>query len=220
MKKFVKRSLIALSYVIVFAFGMYAYKNESIRDKIRSIISVKDFSYTRYSQGQNSSPDNINLEIPDSSMRIIEQSRENGLKSMILHDTDKVEVPATLIFKVDTFKVKIRLKGDYSDHWAGDKWSYRIKLSGEERLFGMKSFSVQDPATRGFLNEWYFHKLLENEGLISLRYRFVNIIENGVNKGIYAVEESFDKNLIEANNRREAPILKFDESILIKPFYV
>ena len=88
-------------------------------------------------------------------------------------------------------------------------------MKGEDRLFGMKSFSIQAPETRGFLNEWYFHKLMKKEGLIALRYGFISLQENGKSKGIYAIEESFDKQLIEFNERREAPILKFDESILI-----
>ena len=37
---------------------------------------------------------------------------------------------------------------------------------------------------------------------------------NGKNLGIYALEEHFDKALIESNKFREGPILKFDESIL------
>ena len=35
---------------------------------------------------------------------------------------------------------------------------------------------------------------------------------NGVNKGVYALEEHFDKRLLEYRNRREGPIVKFDES--------
>ncbi len=194
---------------------MYAYKNEAVRKKILSVRKLTNFSYSNYRIGQDAQPIKLELSIPDSSRKVIEDCRSNAIADGILRDENKQEVPAQLFLSNDTFDVKLRLKGDYSDHWAGEKWSYRIDLNGDDRIFGMKSFSVQDPATRGFLNEWYFHKLLREENLIALRYSFVTVVENGVEKGIYAVEESFDKNLIEFNRRREAPILKFDESIWI-----
>jgi hypothetical protein len=47
---------------------------------------------------------------------------------------------------------------------------------------------------------------------LSLRYNFIEVILNGKNLGIYALEEHFDKRLLEHNNRREGPIIKFDET--------
>jgi len=35
---------------------------------------------------------------------------------------------------------------------------------------------------------------------------------NGQDMGVYAFEEHFDKLLIESNNRREGPIVKFSEN--------
>ncbi|NJM95793.1 MAG: hypothetical protein HC792_06715 [Acaryochloridaceae cyanobacterium CSU_5_19] len=38
------------------------------------------------------------------------------------------------------------------------------------------------------------------EGLPALRYEFVNVIQNGKDMGIYALEEHFEKRLIEAQS--------------------
>jgi hypothetical protein len=152
---------------------MYAYKNEDIRTHITSIFSIseiKNISYSNYSLGENSIPKNINLIISDSSKSILNQCQKNAIKADILRDKNKIEVPAFLIYSSDTFNISMRLKGDLADHWNGDKWSYRIKLKGKNRLFGMKTFSLQSPSTRRELNEWYFHKLLKYEGFIALRY--------------------------------------------------
>jgi hypothetical protein len=218
MKKYLNWVLILSFNVIIFFLGMYAYKNEDIRTHITSIFSIseiKNISYSNYSLGENSIPKNINLIISDSSKSILNQCQKNAIKADILRDKNKIEVPAFLIYSSDTFNISMRLKGDLADHWNGDKWSYRIKLKGKNRLFGMKTFSLQSPSTRRELNEWYFHKLLKYEGFIALRYSFINLTENGTLKGIYAIEEGFDKQLIEFNHRREGPILKFDESIHI-----
>ena len=47
------------------------------------------------------------------------------------------------------------------------------------------------------------------EGLISLRYFFVDIKINGDNKGIHAVEEHLNKELLENRGAREGIIFKF-----------
>lgn len=217
LKKLLKWGGIVSLFLGVYFFGMYSYYNEDIRSFIFSAKKIKNLSYSNYQAGQDSQPPEINLLIPDSSQQVLDECQQKAMEAGILRDKNKKEVAAQLLFFKDTFEVTIRLKGDYSDHWSGDKWSYRVKMKGEDRLFGMKSFSIQSPETRGGMNEWYFHKLLKHESLIALRYGFILLKENGESKGIYAVEESFDKQLIEFNNRREAPILKFDESILIDP---
>ena len=55
---------------------------------------------------------------------------------------------------------------------------------------GLEEFSVQKPITRNYIYEFIFHKLLEEEKLIALKY-FVNLSLNDTNQGIYAVEEGF-----------------------------
>ncbi len=218
LRKYLSWVLILFFNIIIFFLGMYAYKNEYVRSKITSIIpisKIQNISYSNYFSGKKSTPREIHLIISDSSQNILNQCRQNAIQNGLLRDENKIELPASLIYLSDTFNISMRLKGDLPDHWSGDKWSYRIKLKGQSRLFGMKTFSIQSPDTRGNLNEWYFHKLLKHEGFIALRYGFINLSENGNLKGIYAIEESFDKQLIEFNDRREGPILKFDESIQI-----
>ena len=49
------------------------------------------------------------------------------------------------------------------------------------------------------MNEWVLHKFLEYNNLINLHYDFITVSINGDNLGLYAIEENFDKNLIENN---------------------
>ncbi len=53
--------------------------------------------------------------------------------------------------------------------------------------------------------EWYIHQICAEEDLLTTRYDFVNVEINGEIKGAYALEEHFDKQLLEARNRREGP---------------
>ena len=83
---------------------------------------------------------------------------------------------------------------------------------------GMKRFSIHDPKVKSYLSEWLFHELLKHEDLIAARYDFIKVAINGDKKGIFAIEEHFDKRLIENNKRREGLILKLDETNQVSSF--
>ncbi len=108
---------------------------------------------------------------------------------------------------------EIRLKGDLMDHIQGDKWSFRIKLKSEFTWNHIRTFSVHDPATRNFLHEWLAHQIFGREDVLTTRYGFIPVILNNQSKGIYAWEEHFEKHLVESRNRREGPIVRFDETL-------
>ncbi len=142
----------------------------------------------------------------------IEAQRATALEEGWLRSGDDDFVPAQLAADgYEKVPVEIRLKGDRIAHIKGDKWSFRVKIKGEQRPFGMRTFSLQDPSTRFFLNEWLFLNNVRQEGIMAVRYRFVRLIFNGQDKGIYALEEHFTKELIEAHGRREGVIVAFEE---------
>lgn len=142
----------------------------------------------------------------------LEESRIKAIEQGIITDDLKQEYEGSLVVNGDEIPVKLRFKGDWTDHLETDKWSFRIKVRGDRAYMGLKSFSVQNPNTRAFMMEWLAHRLFEEEDVLTTKYTFVTVIVNGENKGVYALEEHFDKQLLERNNRREGPIVKYDES--------
>ncbi len=137
--------------------------------------------------------------------------REEALRVGLLFSTDEDEVPAELEADGETIPVKMRLKGDWPDHFETDKWSFRVKTKKGTQYHGMRRFSVQAPWVRQYLGEWLFLNSVRREGILAPRYDFVRLSFNGKSKGIYAVEEHFSKELLESQDRAEAPIAKFDE---------
>ncbi len=138
--------------------------------------------------------------------------RETALSKGILQTSGKDEVAAQLIVNdQDTLIAETRLKGDWVDHLEGDKWSFRIKLKGDGAFMGMRKFSVQDPKVRAYLKEWVFHEMLRQEGILAGKYDFVELKINGETKGVFNIEEHFAKEMLESQERREGPILKFNE---------
>jgi len=161
--------------------------------------------------GKFSNPERLTIDIGFENYQRIAYKRQQALELGTLISSAEDYVPAKITYEGGTYDVKLRLKGDLPDHWNGDKWSLRINVKGEEKIMGMDVFSIQAPATRQEVNEMVYQRALQLEGVIGLRYKFVEVIINGENKGIYALEEHFSKELIENNERREGVILKFDE---------
>ncbi len=153
----------------------------------------------------------IEIDIAPEHMVVLRRKRAEALREGMLVSKAKDYVAARLIFQSDTMLAQTRLKGDWLDHLKGGKWSMRFKLADQDALLGMRRFSIQHPRTRSFLDEWVYHRLLEQEGILATQYHFVQVVLNGRYKGLYALEEHFDKTLLERQGRREAPILKFNE---------
>ena len=75
-----------------------------------------------------------------------------------------------------------------------------------KKIYGMEEFKLLPPIARFHMTEWVGHALEEKEGLISLRYFFVELNLNGDDLGVYAIEEHFNKELLENRKAREGII--------------
>ena len=167
--------------------------------------------------------DAIQLTFNEKAFEKLEKKRFKALAKGILETNDTDYVPAMVTFKGVNYKAEVRLKGDWTDHLKGDKWSFRVKLKGDETILGMRKFSIHHPQTRGFYYtaEWLYLKAIKREHLMGLRYAYVEGAihikklndSTYINKevGLYALEETFDKRTIESNSGKESVILKFSE---------
>ncbi len=159
--------------------------------------------------------DELHLYLDNQGYRKINSKREEALRKGILQSADDDWVKAKLT-ENDSLSndVKVRLKGDWTDHLKGDYWSYRIKMPADKSWNRMQVFSLQDPETRSYLEEWIYHKALEKEDVITPRYGFVKFSQNNQDPVLYAYEEHFNKQIAEYKNRREGVIVKFSEDYL------
>ena len=156
------------------------------------------------------------LDIPFSSMEQIKEKRQEALEVGILFSEDNDYVPGSIRYNDSrSLGMKLRLKGDWTDHLEGDKWSFRIQIENDQgAVLGMRRFSLQAPETRLFVYEWAYHQNLLAETILTTRYHFVNVIVNGEYKGIYGLEESFTEDLLESQERREGVIIRLNEDYM------
>jgi len=109
-------------------------------------------------------------------------------------------------------KTRMRLKGDWPDHLAFPrKLSLRIKTRSGGYLFGMKALSVQHPSTRSFGMGPMVLAHMDRHDILSPRQRFVDMYVNDIPVGVMSMEEHFGKEMIEAHDRRDGPLLAISE---------
>jgi len=154
------------------------------------------------------------IDISPRNMEQILAKRKEALELGILLATNGDYVPAAIRLGHEEIPVELRLKGDWANHIASDKWSFRVRTVGENYIYGMQRFSLHDPSMRSYLNEWLFLENLRGEDVLAVGYRFVHVVLNGEYKGIYALEEGFSKELFESQQRREGLIIRYDEDLV------
>ena len=123
-----------------------------------------------------------------------------------------IKVPASIDYESKNVEIDVRLKGDRNIHFIeSNKVSYKIEIENDKTIFGLNKFSLIKPRARNYIHEWLYHEFMEEGGLIKLKYDFVKLKINGESKGLYVIEEGFDKILIERNKRRNGPIFSLNE---------
>ena len=153
----------------------------------------------------------LRLTVRQPELAQLEAKRDEALQRGTLFAADDDYVPATLNALGREFRVSIRLKGDDLAHLSGQRWSLRVKVKRNERIFGMRRFALHVPSTRFHQNEPLYLDFLRSQGLLAPRALFVHVRFNDRDWGTMELEEHISKDLLEPQGRREGVILKYDE---------
>lgn len=153
----------------------------------------------------------LQILVQPSDWKKIEGYRVEALRAGVHVSGEDPWIPAKIVSDGKVMPARIRLKGDWVDHLLGGKWSFRVEVKDGGAWKNKIVFSIQSPTTRNYMAEWLFHQFLEEIDVLTTSYDFVNVSINHSNKGIYAYEEHFQKQLIESRRRREGPIIKMSE---------
>lgn len=210
---FKKRTFLILSLIVysiaLFLSGYILHKTgflNKIKGKAQHLLSPH-----KYLASFTSKIDQININLKHKDLQRLSYWRELALKQGTLRGVDHDFVNADFVFENEVLPARIRLRGSTArEHLEGKRWSLRVKIKDRNTFMGMKEFSLMDPKRRNFLLEWLFRKIMEKEGLISKKYFFLQVSINGLFKGVYAVDEHFGKTMIEANKRRNGPIVRLE----------
>lgn len=211
---FLVGTLFVVYSLTVFLVGLAVEREGVFSNLVRPWISGNAATLGNYVKSFGASPEHLRIDIKFEHLQKLRGQRDRALEAGSLFASSDDFVPATISYGDDETRVRLRLKGDGIQHVLSDKWSFRVSVRGEKTLFGMKQFSLQHPGARNYIYEWLYHEALRREGVVSLRYKFLELSLNGKSLGVYAMEEHFEKRLVENNKRREGLIVRFDEDAM------
>lgn len=156
---------------------------------------------------------NLKVYIHDTGFAKILKVREKALATGYLKD-HQTYVKAFLICDGDSVESVVRLKGDHVDHLKGNRWSLRVKTK-KGKVLGESKFSLQGAHTRSYINEWIFHEMLREEGLIGLQYEFLDVNMNDIDSlsGVYAFESHFKSEILSNQGKKVGPIIRYNEDL-------
>lgn len=200
--------------VLLLGIGAKLYKDGFFATRIMPYARAMTVWPKNTIKSWSAKPRKLTIDIKFDDWMKLAHQREIALSAGVLFSDSQEFVPAKLHLDGEKIDAKMRLKGDGVNHLMGDKWSFRVKTSGNDTFMGMTLFSMHQPETRNWMFEWLGHRLMRTQEIIALRYEFVDVTVNGKHLGIYAIEEGFEKRLVENNRKREGPLLRFNEDLM------
>lgn len=146
--------------------------------------------------------------------RLLEQ-RDEALQAGVYIPAAQDLMTATVRLDDLSIPAEMRLVGGPAEHLGeDDKWGFEVRTRKKQTLFGLQRFYLLDPAVNNYLNQWAFARVLEREGILVARYRFVHLVFNGEDRGVYALQEGFGGELPLAQGRPAGVIVEFDADLL------
>ena len=183
MKKAIVFSLILLTILLVVVW-ISLPKGSSHRDTItynmnRNPVLSNLLSGVARMMAEDLDENNLagvfHLEINDKGMKTLQKCREKAIERGILTDDNQPYVKAKLTLNNTEYKVKVKLKGMMTRQWSRPiKRSFRIVLKDStQSINGMRVFSIQLSAQRGFYVDYYYGALLNSADVLNLQYDFI-----------------------------------------------
>ncbi len=151
----------------------------------------------------------IDIDIKYIDYQKIMQDRDRAIKKGVM--SYPTVVNARIKFLGETYKAKLRLKGNLESHWGSRRrMSFRINLK-EGTIFGNSKFSLQKPSARQFPYDHIFQSMMRDVGNLASFHNYIHVYVNGTDWGIMDMEEHISKEFLEKQKRRNSSIVRFLE---------
>jgi hypothetical protein len=107
--------------------------------------------------------------------------------------------------------VRVRLRQGLADGLGEDgRWPLEVRTRDGSRLYGLRRFTLQDPAENNGDAQWAFARAAADAGLLAAQTHFVSLILNGRPLGVYAFQEGYAQELLARSGRGGEIILEVD----------
>jgi len=176
-----------------------------------SIMNFTDnFSISLFKTEYENLP-RLNIQIKNKSMQKLTEIVEKGkkytdvvyLQNLSMEEEDgndySKDTKIKFIFEGEEYKSKIKIHGTNYPHYINEKRSYAIKLSKDKLFKNMREFSLIIPDEQDMGGPFGYY--LAKKYLSFNTQSFLTLVSlNGVDQGVYILEEKLKKELLEKNN--------------------
>lgn len=192
--------IIFFLFILIGSFYVYQRRNElSFRIKLvpvsRKIRKVADIFYLPYYFKANNLP-TYELTIDPQDLKKLDENLPPAFSDQILTSEYKKTRSAALNFDGITYNVKVRYRGDLSNHWSHPKKSWHFIIKGGKLLNGMSRINFTIPEDRDFILEDFNNWRARQMGLLVPHTELVNLKINGKNYGVYWLHEHWTKEML------------------------
>lgn len=187
------------------------------QQKIPSILYVRDrFEEYLHLLWRGRDVESININIGFEDWEHLRKKRE-ATKERAVDMSDERYRKVTIDWRGDTLKAKIRLKGLLPDHRSHEsKWSFALKMRGDDFFWGMDAFAIHHPMTRMFQSECLYTATLHEVDVLATRCEFIDVSINGKAIGVMVLTEKMSTNLLEMQGRKEGNLFSVYEDEFAK----
>ena len=169
-------------FILTFILGAYAHKSHFFYTFVKPVIFQNIKFLNKFVQGKIQKVDKVYLNMDFEVLKELNDRKEFFLKEQAILNKYNEWLDISIIFNNQKYNSKIRFKGrDPETHlnasMRNKNVSYKIKIKKNEKgnILGLREFNLMDLRRRGYMLEWYARKFLENEGLIFLDYKFIQL---------------------------------------------
>jgi hypothetical protein len=151
----------------------------------------------------------VDMEFAD--YNVLLAQREQALAEGVVRGGSDDFLPAVLRVGDEAASVHLRLmEGPAVGLDPDGKWPFAVRVQDDATLLGLQRFYLQDPEYIGGEARVALSRALEREEVLAARVRFVQLVFNGDDRGVYALQEGFADALLEAQERPRGVIVGFD----------
>jgi len=190
-----------------FCFGLFVFEYKGVNNKIANrfpqlsfivkLPKILDIFYLPYRLSGTSLPV-YNVVVNPQDFKDLEDAlAKNPAGSILLLNKYRKVIPAEFIYNNQSYQAKIRVRGDFGDHWLHKKKSWQIIFDDSNLFEGKKKINLTLPETRSFISEHISNYRAKKIGLARPESRFVILKINGRQPAIYFETEAFAKEFLE-----------------------
>lgn len=155
----------------------------------------------------------LKIDLDSDSLALLKKKRAKAVKRNWLVSDKNDYLQSQLEVENQNTQAKLRLEGGNPAFWQGDKWSLRVKTVDTLAGIGFSEFTLRAPEAQGISRDWFLNLMLRYEGVVTGRQKFVNVVLNGENRGVFLLAEILSERSSNGGPLLAGPVIRFDDQL-------